>query len=344
MPTENRSATTNIPPVIGETPLGGSFYAVECTRCGWLGSSEELTDDCQCTQPDGEHACLGDTDEIGPERLLGIVQAMAKQQGKHQSGTVETPEPYGYLREVEGRCQLSVGPERPADRAGGYATPWAAVFAGEQVEKLRAELAEMTTFRDNAASHMMRIRSEATALEKERDELRAQLAERDALLTWWKNHLGVHLSILFGTSGHTPEEADKSADDIIRRAEQLAPQPSTSTEPNTPLCDHDFTDDGQHLLVCTACGYTEDHDPKWRPIETAPTDGTLVRLLVEFEENSTEDDQQAPTIGHNSFQNNGADEWQFAGWNWSQDCYTSGQGTPVGWLPLFDSVADTTKS
>ncbi|MNR41681.1 hypothetical protein D3C85_1600990 [compost metagenome] len=25
--------------------------------------------------------------------------------------------------------QLSVGPERPADRAGGYATPWAPIYA-----------------------------------------------------------------------------------------------------------------------------------------------------------------------------------------------------------------------
>lgn len=79
MPTENRSTITNIPPVIGETPLGGSYYAVECTHCGWVGSSEDITDDCQCTQPDGDHTCLGDTDEIGPDRLLGIVQAMAKQ-------------------------------------------------------------------------------------------------------------------------------------------------------------------------------------------------------------------------------------------------------------------------
>ncbi|WP_449106730.1 hypothetical protein [Pseudomonas mohnii] len=109
-------------------------------------------------------------------------------------------------------------------------------------------------------------------------------------------------------------------------------------------CDHQFTDDGEFLLVCTECGYTEDHDPHWRPMETAPTDGTLVRLLVEFEENSTEDDQQAPTIGHNSYKNTGEDEWQFAGWNWQQDCYTSGQGAPVGWLPLLDTPVPTSKS
>ncbi len=48
--------------------------------------------------------------------------------------------------------------------------------------KLHAKLAEMTTYRDNAANHMRRIRTEATAFEKERDALRAQMAEAKALL------------------------------------------------------------------------------------------------------------------------------------------------------------------
>lgn len=37
--------------------------------------------------------------------------------------------PYGYLREVDGNVQLSIGALRPADRSGGIATPWAAIFA-----------------------------------------------------------------------------------------------------------------------------------------------------------------------------------------------------------------------
>ncbi|WP_447873951.1 hypothetical protein [Serratia fonticola] len=37
--------------------------------------------------------------------------------------------PYGYLRENNGKVQISIGPERPADRASGYATPWGAVYA-----------------------------------------------------------------------------------------------------------------------------------------------------------------------------------------------------------------------
>ncbi|MCO7512358.1 hypothetical protein NJH77_24220 [Serratia fonticola] len=37
--------------------------------------------------------------------------------------------PYGYLRENNGQVQISIGPERPADRSGGYATPWGAIYA-----------------------------------------------------------------------------------------------------------------------------------------------------------------------------------------------------------------------
>lgn len=62
----------------------GSYYAAECTLCGWVGSSEALTDDCQCTQVVGDRYCLGDTDEIGTDRLLEIVQAMAQRYGESQ--------------------------------------------------------------------------------------------------------------------------------------------------------------------------------------------------------------------------------------------------------------------
>lgn len=101
-------------------------------------------------------------------------------------------------------------------------------------------------------------------------------------------------------------------------------------------CAHEWTDDGGHLLVCTACGAQEDHDPGWQDMATAPTDGTMVRLLVEFEEHPTEDADQAVTIGANNFDNNGEDNWQFAGWCWSHDHFTEGKGTPAGWLPMLD--------
>jgi hypothetical protein len=80
-----------------------------------------------------------------------------------------------------------------------------------------------------------------------------------------------------------------------------------------------------------------------RPMETAPRDGTMVRLLVQFEENATEDTPEpAWTIGACNDDNVGEDErigWQFAGWCWEHDHFTEGKGAPVGWLPLLDSQA-----
>lgn len=79
---------------------------------------------------------------------------------------------------------------------------------------------------------------------------------------------------------------------------------------------------------------------QWRPMETAPKDGTLVRLLVEFEDGATEDGEGPhPTIGSNTWDNHhDFDEWQFAGWNWTHDCFTQGAGKPVGWLPMLAAV------
>jgi len=80
-----------------------------------------------------------------------------------------------------------------------------------------------------------------------------------------------------------------------------------------------------------------------RPMETAPRDGTMVRLLVLFEEHATEDTaESAWTIGVCNDDHVGEDQrigWQFAGWCWTHDHFTEGKGTPVGWLPLIDSQA-----
>ena len=78
----------------------------------------------------------------------------------------------------------------------------------------------------------------------------------------------------------------------------------------------------------------------WLPMESAPKDGTLVRLLVEFSHHATEDGEGPhPTIGSNTADNTGEDMgWQFAGWCWTQDRYTQGEGTPVGWLPMLSAT------
>ncbi|MBC2658606.1 hypothetical protein H7A76_24475 [Pseudomonas sp. MSSRFD41] len=75
--------TISVPPHIGLEPLVGLYYPARCRRCGWVGSSEELTeDDAQCTRDIGDRLCLGDCDELDSHDLLGIIQAMAKHQGE----------------------------------------------------------------------------------------------------------------------------------------------------------------------------------------------------------------------------------------------------------------------
>ncbi|WP_238347338.1 hypothetical protein [Pseudomonas taiwanensis] len=95
MPTENRSSNTemvSVPPYIGREPLVGLYYPAQCRSCGWVGSSEELTeDDAQCTRDIGDRLCLGDCDELGRDDLLSIIQAMA------QPAPQPHPEPIAWM-------------------------------------------------------------------------------------------------------------------------------------------------------------------------------------------------------------------------------------------------------
>lgn len=71
------------------------------------------------------------------------------------------------------------------------------------------------------------------------------------------------------------------------------------------------------------------------PMDTAPRDCTMVRLLVNFTDHATEDTAgPAWTIGaYPSDDESGG--WQFAGWCWTHDHFTEGEGTPIGWLPML---------
>nr|WP_315437949.1 hypothetical protein [uncultured Pseudomonas sp.] len=79
----NKQKMVSAPPYIGLEPLVGRYYPAICRRCGWVGSSEELTeDDAQCTRDIGDRLCLGDCDELDSQDLLAIIQAMAQPQGE----------------------------------------------------------------------------------------------------------------------------------------------------------------------------------------------------------------------------------------------------------------------
>lgn len=84
------------------------------------------------------------------------------------------------------------------------------------------------------------------------------------------------------------------------------------------------------------------------PMETAPRDGTMVRLLVQFDDHATEDTEgPAWTIGACYDDNVGEGEgfgWQFAGWCWSHDHFTEGKGVPVGWLPMLGAATPSPRS
>jgi hypothetical protein len=73
-------------------------------------------------------------------------------------------------------------------------------------------------------------------------------------------------------------------------------------------------------------------------MDTAPKDSEqMLRLLVRFTENPTEDAEEAWTVGAWS-----GEKWQFAGWNWCQDRFTEGAGEVLGWLPMHTERPEIT--
>jgi hypothetical protein len=112
-----------------------------------------------------------------------------------------------------------------------------------------------------------------------------------------------------------------SALDILGRFVAAAPAPSMQGESSAE----------------SPASVTASQPVAWLPMGVAPKDGTLLRLLVQFDDNATEDSAEpCPTIGANNFDNDQQDEWKFAGWDWQQDCFAEGFGKPVGWLPMID--------
>ncbi|MDH4430908.1 hypothetical protein QEP21_11240 [Pseudomonas shirazica] len=151
MPTEKRSSNTemvSVPPYIGLEPLVGLYYPAQCRRCGWVGSSEELTeDDAQCTRDVGDSLCLGDCDEIGRDDLLGIIQAMAKAAQQQQSEPVAWMDPrspgmHATISNEVKQHNTGFG-GAPASAVSGYSIPLythPAPADTAEVERLRAAL------------------------------------------------------------------------------------------------------------------------------------------------------------------------------------------------------------
>ena len=76
---------------------------------------------------------------------------------------------------------------------------------------------------------------------------------------------------------------------------------------------------------------------KWLDMSTAPTDGTLIILLVEFEHDGhplEDNNKPVATVGFNHKNDTEIDDWQFMGWCWTHDHITQGKGKPIGWWPM----------
>lgn len=149
-------------------------------------------------------------------------------------------------------------------------------------------------------------------------ELRAKLVERDALL---RRALGVIAQV--GAPDHL---IDYTMVRVVKG--EIAAALADTADPS---------ETARHYALAGAA-------PEWLPMRTAPRDGTLLRLLVRFKENSTEACDTAPTLGLNGFHFSEVDEWQFAGWCRKHDEFTAGKGTPVGWLPLFEAQIPVVES
>ncbi len=79
---------------------------------------------------------------------------------------------------------------------------------------------------------------------------------------------------------------------------------------------------------------------EWQKMGSAPKDGTMLRLLVnpDKEAFTAFDDSLTPfeTIGFNNLGNTEEDRWEFAGWDWSQDCFITGRGEVIGWAQMLE--------
>ena len=80
-------------------------------------------------------------------------------------------------------------------------------------------------------------------------------------------------------------------------------------------------------------------------MESAPKDGTILRLLVrstgQFNESFEDSDDPFWTIGFNNLSNTQEDAWQIVGWNWEQDAFQDLQDFEIiGWLPMVPEISN----
>lgn len=88
-----------------------------------------------------------------------------------------------------------------------------------------------------------------------------------------------------------------------------------------------------------------------QPMETAPKDGTWIKLLIDYSAAGLDacplEDSAEPgwTLGSNNFENTEVDEWSWMGWDWSHDCIRETRaGKPIGWAPFSVDLVPTSSA
>lgn len=87
---------------------------------------------------------------------------------------------------------------------------------------------------------------------------------------------------------------------------------------------------------------TKQAKEQYQDRDTAPKDGTMVCLLVDYSGDGAaplDDAKTGWTIGYNTLVDTGDDEWIMVGWDWCQDCYCQGRGEVIGWAPFKPSIS-----
>ena len=174
-----------VPRYIGEAGIVGLYYPARCTECGWLGSSEDLTDEAECTRHEGDSLCLGYTEEVEAVYLLGVIQAMAKAAAQPPIDPVlckfyDVSDWPALVRELVGHvAQLQ-------DSAKRNVKPWEDTFPPTL---LPAYIERVNAANESAQAQAYRLLGDGDVIEEGDETL------NDDTATWGKQPMGIFLGM-----------------------------------------------------------------------------------------------------------------------------------------------------
>ncbi|HGM4856940.1 TPA: hypothetical protein ACKPX4_000221 [Pseudomonas aeruginosa] len=126
---------------------------------------------------------------------------------------LEKQQPAGYLRVVNGRTELADGPVRPADRSGGYATPWQAIYTRPVAQ---AQHSVPEEFIGRLSEFLAQRGATGKALLRELRDMLAAAPGKEVPQAWLDVQAERRRQIT--AEGWTPEHDDEHADGQMAQA------------------------------------------------------------------------------------------------------------------------------